>query len=307
MLKGLVRDWPFVQAALKSDDAADAYLRRFYEGATIGAFYGPAENGGRVFYNDDMTGFAYQRVMAKLDQVLDRLRDHRDDPQAPCIYVGSTTVDTALPGFRRENDVDLGEFDALVSIWLGNRTSVAAHHDVPDNLACCVAGRRRFTLFPPGQLGNLYIGPLDFTPAGQSISLVDFENPDYERYPRFRDALAHARVADMEPGDALFLPSMWWHHVRARDDLNVLINSWWRRSPAWMGNPTDVLTHAVLSLRDLPRAQRDAWRAVFEHYVFGADDDTAAHIPGHVRGMLAPLDETIARRMRADLLNKLNR
>ncbi|MDT1899301.1 cupin-like domain-containing protein, partial [Acinetobacter baumannii] len=81
------------------------------------------------------------------------------------IYVGSTTIDGALPGFRAENDVDLGPRDPLASIWIGNRTRIAAHYDLPDNLACVAAGRRRFTLFPPGQQHNLYIGPIDLPPA----------------------------------------------------------------------------------------------------------------------------------------------
>jgi len=114
--------------------------------------------------------------------VFDRLLQHRHDATPPAIYVGSTTIDTCLPGFRERNDVDLGDRRALASIWIGNRTRVAAHYDVPDNVACVVAGRRRFTLFPPGELRNLYVGPLHLTPAGQPISLVDFAAPDLERF-----------------------------------------------------------------------------------------------------------------------------
>lgn len=307
LLRGLVAEWPVVQAARTSEEAADAYLRDYYYDSTVGVFYGAPESGGRVFYNEDMSGFAYQPVMVKLNQVLDKIREHRDDHKPPSVYLGSTTVDTCLPGFRDENDVALGERNALASIWLGNRTRVAAHYDVPDNLACCVVGRRRFTLFPPEQLPNLYVGPLDFTPAGQAISLVDLAAPDFDRFPRFRDALEHAQSVELEPGDALFIPSMWWHSVQALDNLNVLINYWWRQSPSWMGNPTDVLNHAFLSLRDLPAGQRKAWQAIFEHYIFSADENAAAHIPDRVRGILGPIDETMARRLRGELLNRLNR
>ena len=183
----------------------------------------------------------------------------------------------------------------------------AAHYDEPDNIACRAVGRRRFTLFPPDQLGNLYIGPLDFTPAGQTISMVDFSEPDFENYPRFRDALRKALVADMEPGDAIFIPSMWWHHVEALDGFNVLINYWWRQSPAFMDTPANVLQHALLSLRDLPEAQRKAWHEIFKFYIFDFDENAVAHIPEQRLGVLSPIDESKARKIRAQLLNKLNR
>src|SRR6185436_21088699 len=133
----------------------------------------------------------------KLDAVLDEILRHEQSEKPPAIYVGSTTIDTCLPGFRGENDLAMGERAPLASIWIGNRTRIAAHHDLPDNVACVVVGHRRFTLFPPEQLVNLYIGPLDFTPAGQAISLVDFHAPDAAKFPRFEEALRHACVAEL--------------------------------------------------------------------------------------------------------------
>jgi hypothetical protein len=307
VLKGLVREWPVVQAALESADAVDRYLRRFYRDATVGAFVGDPGILGRVFYNDDMSGFNYQQVKLKLDALLDLIGKHRNDAEPPSFYLGSTTLDTCLPGFRDHNDVDFGEISPLASIWLGNRTRIAAHYDLPHNLACCAAGHRRFTVFPPDQLENLYVGPLDFTPAGQPISLVDFHNPDYARFPKFEIALQNARVADLEPGDAIFVPGMWWHHVESLDSFNVLINYWWRQSPPYMGPPIDVLMHAFLNLRDLPDDQRKAWHGIFKHYIFEASEDTAGHIPEHRRGVLAPGNERLARELRAQLINKLNR
>jgi hypothetical protein len=307
LLKGLVAGWPAVRAGLQSVEAGIDYLRGLYRDATVGAWIGGPEIGGRFFYNAELTGFNYQPVMVKLGLVFDRLLQHRDDVAPPAIYVGSTTVDACLPGFRAHNDLDLGPRAALASIWIGNRARVAAHYDVPDNVACVVAGQRRFTLFPPGELRNLYVGPLHLTPAGQPISLVDFAAPDLKRFPRFADALRNACVAELEPGDALFIPSMWWHHVEALDDFNVLLNYWWRQSPAYMDTPVNVLMHALLSLRDLPKVQRDAWLEIFRHYVFEADDTTAAHIPEAGRGILSPIDDAAARELRAFLLNRLNR
>ena len=307
LLRGMLAEWPIVKAAKTSAQAADLYIRQFYQGATVGAFIGSAESGGRVFYNEDMTGFNFQRVMTKMDSVLNKIQQHSYDDQPPAFYIGSTTVDTCLPGFRAENDIEFGDIDPLASIWLGNRTRVAAHYDVPDNIACCAVGRRRFILFPPSEVANLYPGPLDFTPAGQAISMVDFHQPDYEKHPRFRDALKNAQVAEMEPGDAIFIPSMWWHHVEALSSLNVLINYWWRQSPGFMDTPLNVLNHALLSLRDLPKEQRQAWHELFRHYIFDFDEETVAHLPEKHRGVLAPMDEMNARKLRAQLLSKLNR
>lgn len=307
LLKGLVAEWPFVKAGRESMSAAAQYLLKFYANTPVGVGRGPAENLGRFFYNDDMSGFNFEREVAKLDQVLSEILMHEHVDAAPSYYVGSTAVDTCLPGFRSENDLAFGAAQPLASIWLGNRSRIAAHWDLPDNVACCAVGHRRFTVFPPEQLENLYVGPLDVTPAGQEISLVDFHNPDFEKYPKFREALESAQVAEMEPGDALFIPSMWWHHVEGLDSFNVLINFWWRRSPDFMGTPRNVLSHALMTIRDLPPEQRKAWHDIFQYYVFNADDSTFEHIPERARGLLGAIDEQTARMLRADLLNKLNR
>jgi hypothetical protein len=307
VLRGLVANWPMVRAARESGQAASEYLRRFYRDATVGALLAAPDIGGRFFYTEDLSGFNFKPVRLKLDAVLDELARFQNDPRPPSIYVGSTTVDTCLPGFRAENDIDIGNRQPLVSVWIGNRTRIAAHHDLPDNLACVVAGHRRFTLFPPEELANLYIGPLDFTPAGQAISLVDFAKPDLDTFPKFAAALKHAQVAELAPGDALFIPSMWWHHIEALDSFNVLVNYWWRQSPAYMDSPMNALMLAIMSVRDLPAEQREAWGNLFRHYVFEADENTAAHIPPNARRVLAPLDDAAARELRARLLQKLNR
>jgi hypothetical protein len=307
IVRGLAANWPVVRAGLESPEAADAYLRRFYRDATVGAMLGKPEIEGRFFYNDDMSGFNFYSVRARLDAVLEEMAGHRKNELPAAIYVGSTTIDTALPGFRQQNDIDLGGRDALASIWIGNRTRIAAHYDLPDNLAVVAAGHRRFTLFPPEQLSNLYVGPLDFNPAGQAISLVDFARPDYDRFPRFREALRHAQVAELAPGDAIFIPSMWWHHVEALDSFNILVNYWWRQSPDYMDTPTNALMLALLTMRDLPPEQRRAWQEIFRHYIFEHGDETVAHIPPQARHALAPLDEDGARILRGQLLKRINR
>lgn len=307
LLRGLVRDWPAVRSSLGSMEQAVAYLRRFYVDATVNAVRLPASEQGRVFYNEDLSGFNFEPLRLRLDTVLEELQALARDPDPATLYVGSTTVETCLPGFRAENDLAFGDQQPLASIWLGNRSRVAAHFDLPDNVACCVAGTRRFTLFPPGEIANLYPGPIDFTPAGQTISMVDFHAPDLSRFPRFARALEQAQTAELEPGDALVIPSLWWHHVETGGSFNVLVNYWWRRSPAYMDPPANVLDYALLALRDLPAGQRAAWQELFRYYVFEFDPGQVDHIPAERRGVLGPLDESRARQLRAQVRNRLNR
>ena len=311
LLPGLVKGWP-ATAACASVPAATAYLKQFWQAERrLSVFVGDKSIDGRFFYAEDFQGFNFKSGLATLPQVMHKLAQKDRPDKEATIYVGSTPVDDHLPGFRAQNDLALTPLSKgetpLISFWLGNATRVSAHFDFPDNIACAVAGRRRVTLFPPEQLPNLYIGPLHATPAGQPISLVDFKRPDFNAHPRFRQALQAAQTCTLEPGDALFIPSMWWHHIEALDGFNLLVNYWWCSSPVYMGAPLTALLHGILSLRDLKPEVRQVWRQIFDHYVFAADESTAGHIPEPGRAWLAPLDETLARQLRADLLNRLNR
>jgi hypothetical protein len=309
VLKGLVTEWGITRAGLQSEQAAIEYLRKFYNGKTISASFGGPEIAGRLFYNQDFTKLNFVNQRAQLDEILNRIEAHSNDQSPPTIYVGSTIIDTCLPGFRKENDVGFAAhgIDPPPSIWIGNRTIASCHYDAPNNLACCVVGRRRFTLFPPEQIFNLYPGPLEPTPGGQAISLVDFANPDLEKFPRFRAALEAGQVAEVGPGDAVFIPSMWWHHVQGLSAFNTLVNYWWSPSPAYIPTPMNTLYHAIWSLRDRPENEKRAWKNVFDYYVFGPAGVAGEHFPEGARGLLGPIDENQARHLRAMLINKLNR
>ncbi len=305
VIRGLVSAWPLVAAGRGGDEQAVGYLKRFANDA-LPAIATVAPPRARFFYDDDFRGFNFRREPVALTAALNTLLRDRARADAPTIYLGATTCDTFLPGLSADNPLDLGGRDALASIWIGNRSRVPAHQDLPDNLACVAAGRRRFLLFPPEQLPNLYVGPLDVTPAGQPVSLVDPLAPDLERFPRYADAMRHAQAAVLEPGDALFIPSMWWHHIEALEPFNVLVNYWWRSSPAYLEAPVNALMLAILCLRDLPPAQRAAWQETFRHYVFEFDAERAAgHIPEHARHVLGGLDADKAAHLRAHLLRSL--
>ena len=312
VLKGAAADMPLVAAGRDGMEAAMAYLLRFDAGRDVVGFIGEAAIDGRFFYNEDVTAMNFAGGRAPLAHYLARIREGAGAPDAPSIYMGSTDLDTYLPGLRAENPVVPdgalpGDMAPLASIWIGNRTTAAAHWDMSNNVACPLVGRRRFTLFPPDQVANLYPGPLEPTPGGQVVSMVDFRAPDHTRYPGFREALSHARVAELEPGDVLVYPALWWHQVEALDAFNVMVNYWWNEAPTFADTPMTTLLHALLSLRDRPEPEKKSWRALFDYYVFGSAERAGEHLPAHARGPLAPLDERSARRLRAQVMQRLNR
>lgn len=306
IIRGLVSHWPLVQAGLRSARDARQYLLDHARQRPFTVSVGPPGHDGRMFYDADMA-MNFRTGRGSLPEILSGIDANEGRQDAPSVYLSSIDVHEYFDGLHDANHVDLGNRNCLASIWIGTRTRIAAHNDFPDNLACCAAGYRRFILFPPDQFANLYPGPIDNTPAGRAVSMVDFHDPDFVRHPRFHEALKHAQLADLSPGDALFIPSMWWHHVEGLDPFNILVNYWWRDTPAWLGQPQDALNHAILAIRDLPEGDRQVWRDLFDHYVFGGGDDAAAHIPENARGVLDRLTPESAGRLRAFLLRTLSR
>ncbi|WP_105103075.1 cupin-like domain-containing protein [Microbulbifer pacificus] len=321
VLKGLVNHWRLVGEGLRSPEAAVDYLNHYYNGKPCLVNFGRRGMDGRYFYGRDLRSLNYDTLRAPIDDVLKKIlhaqdADGADDRENPyhSYYISSTSVDGHFPGLRQDNDLDIPREDRgypvappQMKIWIGNQSVASCHYDALDNIACCVAGRRRFTIFPPQQFANLYFGPLDLTPGGQAISMVDFNNPDLDRFPRFRDALAAGFVAELEPGDAIYIPSMWMHHVEGLSAFNILVNYWWDDAPLHTGSAMNALYHGILSLRDKPEHEKEGWRQLFEYYVFGPGERAGAHLPEQARGVLGKLDSVSARQLRALLINKLNR
>jgi len=303
LLRGLAARWPAVQA----EDPA-AYLRRLDNGQQQTVIVAPPDVGGRFGYAPDMSRLNFESRKASVSAVLDRLATAVSEISPPAFAVQAIPVETALPGFSEANPMPLAP-TATPRIWIGNRVAVATHHDLNSNIAVAMAGRRRFTLFPPQQVGNLYLGPFEFTPAGTPISLADPEAPDLARFPRFADALAVAQTVELAPGDALYIPYMWWHHVRSLDPISILVNYWWTETPpAQPGlGPFDAMMHALLAFEGLPREQRDAWAAMFSHFVFQDDGPPADHVPAARRGMQGAISADAKTRLRRQIGQLLSR
>ena len=310
VLRGLVGDWPAVKHGQDSPAALVRYLKGFDSGKSVDALLAAPEIDGQIFYNDAMTGFNFLRNRLPLAAVAEQVLRYAAFPKSPAVAAQSALIRDCLPGFGDENRLRIVDAGVLPRIWLGNRITTPAHVDEWNNIGCVVAGRRRFTLFPPEQVANLYIGPLDFAPTGAPMSLVPLRHPDFERYPKFREALAAAQTAELAPGDAIFIPPLWWHHVESLEPFNVLVNYWWHESQgdgALADSAFDALLHGMLSIRALPPATRRAWRAFFEQYVFGDEAGALEHIPPDRRGILGQLSSEQRAGLRAHLAKRLAR
>ncbi len=308
VLRGLVRHWPIVEAGRTSATGVIDTLRRFDNGTPVDAIMTRPEVEGRVFYNDAMTGFNFVRNRLAVTAVAEQVMRYAAFPNPPAVAVQSALIRDCLPGFAAENRLTVLDDSVLPRIWMGNAITTPTHLDEWHNIGCVVAGRRRFTLFPPEQIANLYIGPIDFAPTGAPMSLVSLHAPDFAKFPKFREALAAAVTAELGAGDAVYIPPLWWHHVESLEPFNVLVNYWWHAVPgAATGTDSafDSLVHAILNLRSLPPATRDAWRVLFEHYVFGNETDATAHIPAHKHGLLGHLSPADSARVREYLAQRL--
>lgn len=286
IIRGIAADWPAVAAAREGDESIAAYLAARDNGKPLTVLVGPPETGGRYFYTDDMRGVNFGSEKMPMTALVERLVALRDRSDAPSLYAGSTPVSESVASFAVENPLPI-DTGVDPRIWVGNASRIAPHYDMAANIAVVVAGRRRFTLFPPAQITNLYVGPVERTIAGQPTSMVDPDHPDHARYPLYAEAERHKRVAELTPGDAIYMPPMWWHHVRSEGAVGVLVNYWFGQRQDRF--PFAALMLAMHSIRELPGAERAAWKSWFDHYVFG-DGATHAvdHLPPHAQGVLGP-------------------
>jgi hypothetical protein len=312
ILKGLVKDWPLVKAGQQSPDKVMQQLEEHDSQRPMLVYKGPPEIKARFGYDKSCTGFNYSSERSTIPEVFKTIRSQLTQEQHDYLYINSLKLNEGFPQLSESHSLafDHPEFNQnkpVAKIWLGTESVAAAHFDQPKNIACCVLGKRRFTLFAPEQVHNLYPGPLFPTPGGQVVTLANLSKPDFTRFPRLKQALEKAYIADLEPGDGLYYPNMWWHEVEAFDRFNVLVNFWWMTAEPYLGSPMDVLIHAMMSVRDRPAKEKEAWKALFDYYIFDDPEQVRSHLPPESHGAFATMDDNLSRQLRAMLRNNLNR
>jgi hypothetical protein len=301
LLKQAVARWPSVAAGRDSPAAMNRYLKELDAGKPVPVIEARAASDGWFTYQPDLRDFNFAHRERRIGETLDHLLRLLGQADAPFVAIQSLPLAEHMPRFLQTNIMPLLPPQVAPRIWIGGKVRTQTHHDPEHNLACVVAGRRRFLLFPPEQVSNLYIGPID-RPFPPPLSLVNPEAPDLEKFPRFSRALDAARIAWLEPGDVLFVPKYWWHHVTSLEPYNVLVNYWWGNDAKGLDRAIDSFLTALLALKDLPPRERAYWREMFEAHVFRPEaGDPVAHIPPALQGLLGPLSPALRAKLRQQL------
>jgi hypothetical protein len=305
VLRGLVNDWPIVRAAQRSPQALRDLLAPFDIGGGVEAFFGQPAIAGKYYYADDFAGFNFERRRMRFGEALEAIVGGLQRPGSESVYIGSVPANEFLPGYAAQNPMPLLASTIGPRLWLGHASNVSAHYDALDNLACVIAGRRRFTLYAPELIDRLYVGPIDHTMAGQPVSLAASSAPDAQRFPLFEQIRDRALSAELQAGDALYLPKLWWHQIEATAPFNGLVNYWWDAFSAGPDSPQTSLLLSMITIAERPLAERRAWRAFFDHYVFRDRGHPLAHLPPERHGMLGPLKPDNYGKIRARVMHLL--
>jgi len=152
-------------------------------------------------------------------------------------------------------------FSSVLRVSSGG-VRVWTHYDVMDNIYCQVVGHKQAVLWPPSEADKLYL-------VGDKSRVVDIDNPDLEQFPLF--PLAKQYKAELEPGDILFIPALWFHNMLARD-FGVAVNVFWKELLATLYDPKDpygnkdhlpaakamrMLDNVMRQLQELPEEYKD--------------------------------------------------
>ncbi|XP_018575765.1 jmjC domain-containing protein 5-like [Anoplophora glabripennis] len=110
-----------------------------------------------------------------------------------------------------------------INAWFGPRGTVSPlHYDPKNNILAQVYGTKQLLLF--SQSDSPYLYPHD-SKLLCNTAQVDPLAPDLQRYPEFVKCKMYKCL--LEPGEMLFIPMKWWHHVTALDK-SFSVSFWWQ-------------------------------------------------------------------------------
>lgn len=220
---------------------------------------------GHLGYADDLTTtFEFKSTKRKVAfaDFSKVLRGALTRGDGGAVYMQSVPLGTfpALPPLVP----DLPYLQAITGyrqLWIGSGGHVVnLHFDPTHNLIAMLAGEKRITLVPPDNLADMYPAPLDRRLGDAIGSRIKLLSLDPDKFPLALDHLARAQVATLGPGDVLYIPPMWWHHVESFG-LNVMINKWVPPITGdHFGDLTANLVRGILTYHDMPSGVRQHYR-----------------------------------------------
>jgi hypothetical protein len=119
--------------------------------------------------------------------------------------------------------------NVMLNLWLGPAGTFISLHkdnhspfDHMNNIFAQILGRKQVVLVSPQQDCLMYPKPKE--QGAYWHSQVDWEHPDFDRFPLFRDVKCEEAI--VQPGELLFIPGNYWHSVRALDQ-SISVSCWW--------------------------------------------------------------------------------
>lgn len=150
---------------------------------------------------------------------------HLLDPDAgDHLYVMQQSIPEKLPELLDHVVLPrwIGDERPAINLWFGRGTTTQLHFDYSNNFFAQLHGEKTFTIFAPNDSERLY--PYDHDSATAHLSHVELDQPNLAHHPDFSSA-SPIRFT-LQPGDLLFLPAFWWHHVRS-PEVSISVNFWW--------------------------------------------------------------------------------
>ncbi|RZF49089.1 hypothetical protein LSTR_LSTR008375 [Laodelphax striatellus] len=132
-------------------------------------------------------------------------------------------ADICEPEYCCCSDNDNSESDSTdINAWFGPTGTVSPlHYDPKHNILAQVVGRKRVILYDPKYSDCLSCHNSKLL---NNTAQVDPEDPDYKRFPNYKDVPALETI--LNPGEMLYIPPTWWHHVRSLD-VSFSVSFWW--------------------------------------------------------------------------------